>query len=138
MLIAGRHCSPLPDHVGLPLTLGLPDAWALTVTFQALVLRTANHLGIQKAAATPFARLGECPCMACRTNLKKEKRQRNRVNAFRFKKGGFQKKRFNGPDYAAEARKAEEDNKYMAMVFTHAEEEQANKAEASAAAPASA
>ena len=76
--------------------------------------------------------------MACRTNLKKEKRQRNRVNAFRFKKGGFQKKRFNGPDYAAEARKAEEDNKYMAMVFTHVEEEQANKAEASAAAPASA
>jgi hypothetical protein len=27
--------------------------------------------------------------MACRNNLKKEKRQRNRINAFRFKKGGF-------------------------------------------------
>lgn len=30
-----------------------------------------------------------CVCMGCRNNLKKEKRQRNRVNAFRFKKGGF-------------------------------------------------
>ena len=30
-----------------------------------------------------------CVCMACRSNLKKEKRLRNRVNAFRYKKGGF-------------------------------------------------
>ena len=55
--------------------------------------------------------------MRCRTNLKKEKRQRNRVNAFRFKKGGFQKKRYNnGPDYAADQKKADEDNKFFSMV----------------------
>lgn len=54
--------------------------------------------------------------MACRTNLKKEKRTRNRINAFRFKKGGFTKRRFNGPDYAAEQKKADEDNQFFALV----------------------
>jgi hypothetical protein len=55
--------------------------------------------------------------MSCRTNLKKEKRMRNRVNAFRFKKGGFSKNRFRaGPDYGAIQRKADEDAKYYSLV----------------------
>ena len=54
--------------------------------------------------------------MGCRTNLKKEKRVRNRINAFRFKKGGFVKRRFNGPDYAADQKKADEDNEFYSMV----------------------
>lgn len=55
--------------------------------------------------------------MGCRTNLKKDKRLRNRINAFRFKKGGFvNKRRFNGPDYAAEQKKADEDNQFFSMV----------------------
>jgi len=74
--------------------------------------------------------------MACRTNLKKEKRARNRVNAFRFKKGGFVRRRFNnGPDYAAEAKKEQEDNDFFSMVFTYsAEEAAAAEAEAKEAA----
>lgn len=55
--------------------------------------------------------------MSCRTNLKKEKRQRNRINAFRFKKGGFSKRRFNnGPDYAAQQKAADEDSKFYSLV----------------------
>lgn len=81
-------------------------------------MQPASHMiGSQHIAVSPLDRLGESPLMRCRTNLKKEKRQRNRVNAFRFKKGGFQKKRFNnGPDYAADQKKADEDNKFMAVV----------------------
>jgi hypothetical protein len=30
-----------------------------------------------------------CVCMGCRRNLKKEKRARNRVNAFRFKPSNY-------------------------------------------------
>ena len=74
--------------------------------------------------------------MRCRTNLKKDKRVRNRVNAFRFKKGGFTKKRFNnGPDYAAEQKKADEDNKYMALIFSYSAEEAALAAAAPKAEP---
>ena len=62
-----------------------------------------------------------CVCMACRSNLKKEKRLRNRVNAFRFKKGGFVRRRF-GPDYAAEQAKADADNQFYSMVFTYSAE----------------
>ena len=80
-----------------------------------MLLQTASHLGLQRAVA-PAARTEACPCMACRTNLKKEKRTRNRINAFRFKKGGFTKRRFNGPDYAAEQKKADEDNQFFALV----------------------
>ena len=54
--------------------------------------------------------------MACRTNLKKDKRLRNRINAFRFKKGPTFKRRFTGPDYAAEQKKADEDNKFYSLV----------------------
>merc|ERR1719230_1595481 len=101
---------------------------AFVASTQALILQTAGHLGLSRAAASAanpeWARADSCPCMACRTNLKKEKRVRNRVNAFRFKKGGFTKRRFNnGPDYAAEQKKADEDNAYFAMVFTYSAEE---------------
>ena len=87
------------------------------------MLQTASQLGLRSAAATPafdFARTEDCACMGCRTNLKKEKRQRNRINAFRFKKGGFvSKRRFNGPDYAAQQKKADEDNHFYSMVRAH-------------------
>ena len=81
--------------------------------------------------------------MGCRTNLKKDKRQRNRVNAFRFKKGGFVRRRFNGPDYAAEAKNQEDDNNHYSLVFTYsaeaaAAEEQAAKEAARAPKPAAA
>ena len=81
---------------------------------QAFMLQTASHIAMHSAAVSPTA---FNPCMACRTNLKKEKRVRNRVNAFRFKKGGFvSKRRFNGPDYAAQQKKADEDNQFYSMV----------------------
>ena len=55
--------------------------------------------------------------MRCRTNLKKEKRLRNRINAFRFKKGGFgPRRRFTPVDHAAIQKKADEDNQFYAMV----------------------
>ena len=69
------------------------------------MIATAGRLGLASAATgCTAARVEECPCMGCRTNLKKEKRVRNRINAFRFKKGGFVRRRF-GPDYAAEQAK---------------------------------
>merc|ERR1740138_1838907 len=82
---------------------------------QALLLQTAGHLGLHSADVA-VTRTDGCPCMRCRTNLKKDKRQRNRVNAFRFKKG---------PDYAAEQKKADEDNKFFSLVFTYSAEEAA-------------
>eukprot|EP00322_Chrysochromulina_rotalis_P030345 CAMPEP_0115853788 /NCGR_PEP_ID=MMETSP0287-20121206/13685_1 /TAXON_ID=412157 /ORGANISM="Chrysochromulina rotalis, Strain UIO044" /LENGTH=125 /DNA_ID=CAMNT_0003307877 /DNA_START=44 /DNA_END=421 /DNA_ORIENTATION=- len=110
--------------------LGLRSVLLLVLAFiasaQAFMLQTASQLGVSRVAATPFDRVGECPCMRCRTNLKKEKRARNRVNAFRFKKGGFQKKRFNnGPDYAADQKKADEDNKFYALMFSFTAEAEA-------------
>lgn len=106
---------------------------------QALMLQAGNVARFQ-AAVTPVERAGEAS-MACRTRLKKEKRLRNRINAFRFKKGGFQKKRFGppGPDYAAEQKKADEDNKFMALMFSFtAEEAVAEAAEAKVEAKAEA
>mmetsp|Transcript_7770 Transcript_7770/g.24320 ORF Transcript_7770/g.24320 Transcript_7770/m.24320 type:complete len:129 (+) Transcript_7770:44-430(+) len=80
-----------------------------------------------------------CVCMACRSNLKKEKRLRNRVNAFRFKKGGFGKKRFSNnrfEDRAVAAAKATEDAEFLSLIFTQsalaAEAEQAAEAEVAA------
>ena len=103
---------------------------AFLATAQALVLQAAGQLGIRSAAASAspmqFAERCPCPECACRTNLKKEKRARNRVNAFRFKKGGFTRtRRFNGPDYAAEQKKADEDNKFFSLIFTYSAEEAA-------------
>ena len=50
-------------------------------------------------ASSPFAHCESseraCVCMACRTNLKKDKRLRNRANAFRFKKPTSRFTRFN-------------------------------------------
>jgi hypothetical protein len=82
---------------------------------QALVLQTGGQLGLHHAASAA-TRTDACPCMGCRTNLKKEKRLRNRINAFRFKKGGFKKPRFPRPDYAADQRKADEDSQYSTLV----------------------
>ncbi|EOD28097.1 hypothetical protein EMIHUDRAFT_468761 [Emiliania huxleyi CCMP1516] len=80
-----------------------------------------------------------CVCMACRSNLKKEKRLRNRVNAFRYKKGGFGKKRFSNnrfEDRAVAAAKATEDAEFLSLIFTQsalaAEAEQAAAAEVAA------
>ena len=89
---------------------------------QAFMVATAGRLGLASAATgCTAARVEECPCMGCRTNLKKEKRVRNRINAFRFKKGGFVRRRF-GPDYAAEQAKADADNQFYSMVFTYSAE----------------
>jgi len=114
--------------------LGVRAVLLLIIAFlasaQAFIVQTASSLvGPRAAAISPFERLGDCPCMRCRTNLKKEKRQRNRVNAFRFKKGGFTRRRFNGPDYAADQKKADEDNKFYSMMFTFTAEEEAAAAE---------
>merc|ERR1719393_1036017 len=97
---------------------------AFVASTQAFLLQTAGKLGLQSATACSqhLSRVEDCPCMGCRTNLKKEKRQRNRINAFRFKKGGYIKRRFNGPDYAAEQKKADEDNQFFSMVFTYSAE----------------
>merc|ERR1719331_3311199 len=95
---------------------------------QALVVQTASHLGLSRASAAATGmhlRTEDCPCMACRTNLKKDKRLRNRINAFRFKKGPTFRRRFTGPDYAAEQKKADEDNKFYSLVFTYSAEEAA-------------
>merc|ERR1719181_1853962 len=98
---------------------------AFLASAQALVLQPAGHLGLHHAASAA-TRADACPCMGCRTNLKKEKRLRNRINAFRFKKGGFKKPRFPRPDYAADQRKADEDSQYATLVFSYSAEEAAN------------
>ena len=85
---------------------------------QALLLQPAGHMGLASACSPAAARVGDI-AMARRTNLKKEKRVRNRINAFRFKKGGFTKRRFFGPDAAAEQKKADEDNHFYSMVRAH-------------------
>jgi len=103
----------------------------LFASTQALMLQTASHLGLQRAASSSAHWSQGCVCMGCRTNLKKEKRARNRINAFRFKKGGFVRRRFNGPDYAKEQKNADEDNQHYALVFSYtAEEAAAAEAEA--------
>merc|ERR1719486_517912 len=102
---------------------------------QAFVLQAAGQLGLHSASVAA-TRTDECPCMRCRTNLKKDKRLRNRVNAFRFKKGPVFKRRFNGPDYAAEQKKADEDNKFFSLVFTYSAEEAAAAQAEAAKAPA--
>lgn len=68
--------------------------------------------------------------MRCRTNLKKEKRLRNRINAFRFKKGTFNK--FSrGPPRRDDSPTNEEDATFYSMVFMH-DTTQASSAEAEA------
>lgn len=52
------------------------------------LVRTQQAISASNALVTD-RHVQTCVCMSCRNNLKKEKRQRNRVNAFRFKKGGF-------------------------------------------------
>ena len=103
-------------------SLSLPTV--ICLIYQALLLQPAAHLGL-RASTAAVSRVEADTCMRCRTNLKKEKRVRNRVNAFRFKKGGFTKRRFNGVDYAAEQKKADEDAAFYALIFTHSAEEAA-------------
>ena len=98
---------------------------ALLASAQAFMLQVANQVGLSRPAISSDCTAGVCPCMSCRTNLKKEKRSRNRINAFRFKKGGFVRRRFNGPDYAAEAKKQEEDNQFFSLIYTYSAEEAA-------------
>mmetsp|Transcript_21626 Transcript_21626/g.26563 ORF Transcript_21626/g.26563 Transcript_21626/m.26563 type:complete len:122 (-) Transcript_21626:448-813(-) len=91
-----------------------------------------SSLGLARPAAVVVDRHAQaCVCMGCRNNLKKEKRQRNRVNAFRFKKGGFGKKRFNNyEDRAAAAAKASDDAAFMSMIFTYSAAAEADAAAA--------
>ena len=58
-----------------------------------------------------------CLCMRCRNNLKKDKRIRNRVNAYRFKSASSGPKRFNTfADRAAAKIKETEDGEFLAKV----------------------
>jgi len=54
----------------------------------AALVRTQQAVTVSQSLVTE-RHVQTCVCMACRNNLKKDKRVRNRVNAFRFKKGGF-------------------------------------------------
>lgn len=84
----------------------------------ALMLQPLSAVAMQcQRAVAPT--VAPCPCMSCRNNLKKEKRLRNRMNAFRFKKNtGFQ--RFNNfADRGAESKKDAEDAEYMSLIFTY-------------------
>lgn len=89
---------------------------------QALVLHAASAVGTRLSVATASRPGGgtcggNCVCMACRNNLKKEKRLRNRVNAFRFKKNTFTRfRRFDDRQSPADLAKAEEDAKHMSLV----------------------
>lgn len=121
--LRARSSSPRKSRVMQSVRALLLLLVAFVASTQAFMVQTAGKLGLQRAAASEhWTRIETCPCMACRTNLKKEKRQRNRANSFRFKKGGFTKRRFTGVDYAAEAKKAEEDNAFYTMVFTYSAE----------------
>ena len=58
-----------------------------------------------------------CLCMRCRNNLKKDKRIRNRMNAYRFKSASSGPKRFNTfADRAAAKIKDTEDGEFLAKV----------------------
>jgi len=73
------------------------------------------------------------PLMAMRRNLKKEKRLRNRQNAFRFKQPTprFRFNRRNDPD----PKLAGEDAEFYSKIFTYTAEADAMAAEAAAKAP---
>merc|ERR1719389_1434769 len=97
---------------------------SVTVT-QAFTLGGAGAAAVVQPARGLATPLTEAPglrvapgavTMRRRTNLKKEKRARNRVNAFRFKKGGTFKFTPRGPrrDDAG----ANEDAAFYAQVFT--------------------
>lgn len=97
-----------------------------------LVLQPAGPVALQ-CQISPVSSVS----MGCRNNLKKEKRLRNRMNAFRFKKNtGFQ--RFNNfADRGAESKKEAEDAEYMSLIFTYsAAAAQAEAAAAEEGAPA--
>eukprot|EP00965_Chrysotila_dentata_P190136 6173701-Pleurochrysis_carterae.AAC.3 len=70
--------------------------------------------------------------MACRHNSKKEKRLRNRINAFRFKKQTYGFNKFNNfADRNAQKANEQADGEWLAQVFTaSAEAEAAEAAEA--------
>ena len=70
--------------------------------------------------------------MRCRTNLKKEKRIRNRVNAFRFKKAVPFRFARAGPK-KDDSKEATEDAAYYAQVFTQSLAEAPVEGEAEAA-----
>merc|ERR1719382_571913 len=57
--------------------------------------------------------------MRCRNNLKKEKRLRNRVNAFRFKKVGGNKFFNRFADKSASQATETADGEWMSAVFTY-------------------
>jgi len=93
---------------------------------------TATSRGANAAAQVEIARghAQTCICMGCRNNLKKEKRIRNRVNAFRFKKGGGPSRfQSNFQDRNAAKEKDSEDADWNALVFTYSANAAAETAE---------
>ncbi|KAL1512177.1 hypothetical protein AB1Y20_005443 [Prymnesium parvum] len=103
---------------------------------QALVMQgLTGQLSARRAAAEQSTRLGGCPCMACRTNLKKEKRLRNRVNAFRFKKGGPVRFVRPGQYTPEDAKKASEDAEFYSLVYSYSAAAEAEDSEESSGKP---
>jgi len=100
---------------------------AMLASVQSLMLQTATVAGNAMTAAGQRGASScvrtQCVCMACRQNLKKDKRLRNRVNAFRFKKGGNTFRFVRPGAYNPEdQKKAEEDSAFFAQVFTYSAE----------------
>uniref|UniRef100_A0A7S3FFJ0 Uncharacterized protein n=1 Tax=Haptolina ericina TaxID=156174 RepID=A0A7S3FFJ0_9EUKA len=109
----------------------------LLSTVQALVMQVVGGQLSARAAVGCQQSLGVCPCMGCRQNLKKEKRLRNRVNAFRFKKNdGFRRWTRPGQSTPEDLKKAEEDSAYFGLVFSYSAEAAAAEAQAAKEAPA--
>lgn len=114
------------------LLLFLSNVAALVVTPSILspsparAIAAAENVGVQSAVQRGIN-------MACRKNLKKDKRLRNRVNAFRFKKGGSSMNRFNNfADRKAASDNERADAEFMALVFSAAPSEATEDATAEA------
>mmetsp|Transcript_45886 Transcript_45886/g.99807 ORF Transcript_45886/g.99807 Transcript_45886/m.99807 type:complete len:129 (-) Transcript_45886:359-745(-) len=95
------------------------------------IARSATPLSAERPVNTR-THTQTCICMACRHNSKKEKRLRNRINAFRFKKQTYGFNKFNNfADRNAQKANEQADGEWLAQGFTaSAEAEAAEAAEA--------
>lgn len=121
------------------LRLCLAILFIIPTLIKAFVLsplgRGVGVAGVQAEFSTHY-HAQTCICMGCRNNLKKEKRIRNRVNAFRFKKGTPNRFQNNFAD-RSKAKAAEgEDATWNEMIFTYSAAAAAEATEAPVAAEA--
>lgn len=106
---------------------------AALASVQAFVMQSTGRQLSARAAVCDTTRTVACPCMACRQNLKKEKRLRNRINAFRFKKGGgFVRFARPGQYNPEDAKKQAQDAEFYSLVFTAMADAEAEQAEGAA------